>query len=148
MQLKLKPPSQLPFHLVGIGPYPSSLKLFDSGRTPVLIPIIIRRCTQISTNAAKCPRTYEREQVQPVSMLPMMVDSPKLERFQSEFEGTPPSFSTPRKFHDRVVCSCSPLFSYTDITSGCSKKKRKHYIIKIEKLGWLCNKVLETKYRV
>ena len=74
----------------------------------------------------KLPNVQElikRKQDRPVSRLPMIVDSPNLERFQSEFEGIPPSFSTPRKFHDRVVCSFSPLFSYTDTTSGRSKKK-------------------------
>ena len=57
LQPKLEPPSQFPFHLFGIGPYPSSLKLFDSGQTPVFIPITIRRGTQIITKVVKCPRT-------------------------------------------------------------------------------------------
>lgn len=51
-------------------------------------------------------------------MLAMITSSPNFAAFQMEFEGIPISFSTPRKFQERVVCNFLALFSNTDITLG------------------------------
>lgn len=49
-----------------------------------------------------------------------MVSSPNLAFFHMEPECILPSRSSPRKFHDLVVCNFLPLFKNTDTTPGCS----------------------------
>ena len=89
LQWNLEPPFQLPFHLVETASYPWSLKLFDSDKTPILIPITIKRGTQITqiiTKVVECLRVYKRKIRLTCVKVANMVDSPNLERFQSEFE--------------------------------------------------------------
>lgn len=56
----------------------------------------------------------------PVSKFPIIVSSPNLAFFQIELGGTTPSFSSPRKLHEWVVCCFLPWFKNTDTTLGCS----------------------------
>jgi len=67
----------------------------------------------------------------------MITSSPYLAFFQSEYGGTIPSASNPRKFHDRVVWSFFPLFKKTDTTSGCSALiKKDKPLAEISTVSW------------
>lgn len=109
----------VPNHLEGTGPYPSSLKLLDSGQTPTfqLHEEYYRKTPHQLTQKNKRKRKRKNGE-EPVSKLAIMVSSPSLVTFQMESEGISCCLSIPRKFHDLVVCNCLSLLSKTDITFG------------------------------
>lgn len=115
-----------PRHRAGTGPIPASLKLADSGHTPVAVhsnssDVTPQRQSSGHTRRRPMSRAPCRS---PVSTMPMMT-SPEARRPRRS-ERRPDC--TSRKSHDRVVCSSSARSLNTDTTLSCPAKQQQKKI--------------------